>query len=991
MSRVREEARIHGTREGVAARAGGDRAGDHERRRDPRRHVLRADDAAGDVRLQHRLHGRGRHPARHVRRAHDHGPRRGRAARRPRLVAVDGAAAAATRCASTPSRRTSRSPNTRDRVRRPRAAGLVRARQAPAAVARDPRPVRAARQRGDAAADAGRSAWSRTTRRSWRGSRTSRASPRRRRATCSPPWSGLGYNRRALALQAAARVVAERGWPDDLTALPGVGPYTAAAVGSFAWDRQEAAVDTNVRRVSSATTAVARGPAALAARARGAAARAGRRLQPGDDGARRHRLPAARAALQRVPGAPRLRRAARSRRRRAPAPRFEDTDRWARGRVVAALVDGRAACRRASASSASGRARARRADQPGAEGRAAAAVRRRLSGASSLVYPQQSWIETRSSAATSPWAAAAMTRPLSTRTCARGRRDRDAAREPAPPARRPRRAPDVRAGPRDPRGGRDRAAELRAQAGRDAGEHVARVETATGGMLARLNELEGELTTCSTRCAAAASGSTRGSPSCSARSATSAARRTRAAGRRAGRARAPPSTHRRQRRRGDEAGARLIALNMALSGYARARRPRLPRRALRPRRPRGAARRRVLAGGPVNDQLVALRRHMAERVRSLLRRRPAVLGPAHGDAARRRRAPRRGGSATLARVIHARETRPSSGADRRARAVGGRAGPGLRRRAADLVEPARLREGGPRAGGPGGRDDRAKALGQQAWIEARAANSFAPFRDALAQQVELRHRYVACFEGFAHPYDALLDDFEPGLTVAELRPLFAELRDALVPIVAAAGDPEQERNDGAFYGEFPTPRHQRIAVSTCSRRSASIPTPGGSTRRCTRSPPASRPTTCGSRPLRRARLLGRAVLGAARVRARALRGAGRAGTCCARRSTTRSRSACTSRRAGCGRTSSAARARSAPGCSRACARSRRPRRARPDDAVPCAQHRAAVARPHRGRRDDLQPPHHPALRARARPGRGLARDRRRPGRRGTRAPSGCSA
>src|SRR3954462_15133670 len=60
-------------------------------------------------------------------------------------------------------------------------------------------------------------------------------------------WSGLGYNRRALALRAAAAVVAERGWPDDLTALPGVGPYTAAAVGSFAWDRQGAAVDTNLR------------------------------------------------------------------------------------------------------------------------------------------------------------------------------------------------------------------------------------------------------------------------------------------------------------------------------------------------------------------------------------------------------------------------------------------------------------------------------------------------------------------------------------------------------------------------------------------------------------------------------------------------------------------------------------------------------------------------------------------------------------------------
>src|SRR3954469_63040 len=62
-------------------------------------------------------------------------------------------------------------------------------------------------------------------------------------------WSGLGYNRRGLALRGAAAVVAGRGWPEDLTALPGVGPYTAAAVSSFAWDRQVAAVDTNVRRV----------------------------------------------------------------------------------------------------------------------------------------------------------------------------------------------------------------------------------------------------------------------------------------------------------------------------------------------------------------------------------------------------------------------------------------------------------------------------------------------------------------------------------------------------------------------------------------------------------------------------------------------------------------------------------------------------------------------------------------------------------------------
>src|SRR5689334_7942604 len=56
-------------------------------------------------------------------------------------------------------------------------------------------------------------------------------------------WSGLGYNRRALALRAAARVVADHGWPEDLETLPGVGPYTAAAVGSFAFGRQQAAID----------------------------------------------------------------------------------------------------------------------------------------------------------------------------------------------------------------------------------------------------------------------------------------------------------------------------------------------------------------------------------------------------------------------------------------------------------------------------------------------------------------------------------------------------------------------------------------------------------------------------------------------------------------------------------------------------------------------------------------------------------------------------
>jgi A/G-specific adenine glycosylase len=66
-------------------------------------------------------------------------------------------------------------------------------------------------------------------------------------------WQGLGYNRRGLNLHRAAKHIAAYGWPDDLTELPGVGPYTAAAVGNFALGHSVLPVDTNVRRIEERT------------------------------------------------------------------------------------------------------------------------------------------------------------------------------------------------------------------------------------------------------------------------------------------------------------------------------------------------------------------------------------------------------------------------------------------------------------------------------------------------------------------------------------------------------------------------------------------------------------------------------------------------------------------------------------------------------------------------------------------------------------------
>ena len=85
----------------------------------------------------------------------------------------------------------------------------------------------------------------------------------------------------------------------------------------------------------------------------------------------------------------------------------------------------------------------------------------------------------------------------------------------------------------------------------------------------------------------------------------------------------------------------------------------------------------------------------------------------------------------------------------------------------------------------------AASLGQQAWEGARAESDFATFLPFLERNVELRRRYISCFEDFDHPYDPLLDDFEPEAKTAVLRAVLAELRDGLRPLVsaiAATGD-----------------------------------------------------------------------------------------------------------------------------------------------------------------------------------------------------------
>ena len=174
------------------------------------------------------------------------------------------------------------------------------------------------------------------------------------------------------------------------------------------------------------------------------------------------------------------------------------------------------------------------------------------------------------------------------------------------------------------------------------------------------------------------------------------------------------------------------------------------------------------------------------------------------------------------------------------------AGPRLRRRPADPLGAARLREGRARARPTSPpRSRSAKALGQQAWLEARAANDFGRFRDALARHVELRHRYVACFDAairapLRRPARRLRARPDDRRAARRCSPSCATRSSRSSPPPAT---PRRPRNDGVFPGQFARRGPARRACSTLldARRLRPRRT-GGWTRRCTRSRRSIAPT-----------------------------------------------------------------------------------------------------------------------------------------------------
>lgn len=102
--------------------------------------------------------------------------------------------------------------------------------------------------------------------------------------------------------------------------------------------------------------------------------------------------------------------------------------------------------------------------------------------------------------------------------------------------------------------------------------------------------------------------------------------------------------------------------------------------------------------------------------------------------------------------------------------------------------------------------ERTAALAREAWKEARQAANFAGFQSHLEKVIDLSKQKADLFGYKASPYDALMDQFEPGATVSYLTPIFAELKSALVDLVQAisSGTPESE----PLAGKYPVAEQQ---------------------------------------------------------------------------------------------------------------------------------------------------------------------------------------
>ncbi len=106
--------------------------------------------------------------------------------------------------------------------------------------------------------------------------------------------------------------------------------------------------------------------------------------------------------------------------------------------------------------------------------------------------------------------------------------------------------------------------------------------------------------------------------------------------------------------------------------------------------------------------------------------------------------------------------------------------------------------------------ERTRAHAREAWKDARAKSKFKIFKPHLQKLLDLNRQRADAWGFEESPYDALLEEYEPGMRASQLRPLFAELRTGIGPILAATLAHSASVPKDALLGEYPVAAQQTL-------------------------------------------------------------------------------------------------------------------------------------------------------------------------------------
>ena len=108
------------------------------------------------------------------------------------------------------------------------------------------------------------------------------------------------------------------------------------------------------------------------------------------------------------------------------------------------------------------------------------------------------------------------------------------------------------------------------------------------------------------------------------------------------------------------------------------------------------------------------------------------------------------------------------------------------------------------------------ARAHESWTRARAASDFSLFEADLAEIIEMRKEYVSFFPPADHPYDTLLDEFEPGMKTADVQEIFGTLRSEQAELLKAIADAPQV-DDSFMHLHYPEKEQWDFGVEVATQ------------------------------------------------------------------------------------------------------------------------------------------------------------------------------